>query len=318
MSRRSFAVLACGLLAAVAVSVIAGQNDAAKPKQAQGGGPPAASAAEEPRDADRQAIRQSSRAFSAAFDKHDAKAVAAFWTEQGEYQEESGEVVRGRPAIEKAFAEFFKENPRTSVEVRIDSIHFPARDLAIEEGILRQSGGPADLPSSTFYSVIHVREGGEWKIAISREWSGGHDRLDDLEWLLGRWQGGLKDHEISLSFEKDPKGPFVLGRFVKKVAGKTTASGSMKIGFDAQRGRLHSWHFDDDGGHGESLWVRDGHRWVMDAIGVSPSGAEHAAVNVLTRIGPDEFTWRSIDRVSGDEALPDTLPVKLTRVTAGK
>ena len=52
-------------------------------------------------------------------------------------------MLRGRAAIEKAFAEFFKEHPKSKVEVRIESIHFPARNLAIEEGILRQSGGPA-------------------------------------------------------------------------------------------------------------------------------------------------------------------------------
>src|SRR5258708_2885455 len=105
MTRRVFALLACGLLAAVAVSVIAGPNEAARAPQAKGGGAQAAAAAaaDEPREADRQAIRQASRAFSAAFDKRDAKAVAAFWTEQGEYQEESGDVVRGHAAIEKAF-----------------------------------------------------------------------------------------------------------------------------------------------------------------------------------------------------------------------
>src|SRR5262245_56525415 len=108
MTKR-FAFLAGGLLAIVAVSVIAGQKAAAPPRQGdatQAGG----TQADEPsRDADREAIRESSREFSRAFEKRDAKAVAALWTQQGEYQDETGDVVHGRAAIEKAFADVFKE-----------------------------------------------------------------------------------------------------------------------------------------------------------------------------------------------------------------
>ena len=39
------------------------------------------------READRAAILQSGRDFTAAFEKGDAKAVAALWTEQGEYEQ---------------------------------------------------------------------------------------------------------------------------------------------------------------------------------------------------------------------------------------
>ena len=95
-------------------------------------------------------------------------------------------------------------------------------------------------------------------------------------------------------------------------------SGTIRISHDPQTGQLRSWHFDDNGGHGQSLWIRDGNRWVLDAVGVQPDGTETAAVNVLVRINNDAFTWRSLDRVAGDEALPDTPPVKLTRVAASK
>ena len=38
----------------------------------------------------------------------------------------------------------------------------------------------------------------------------------------------------------------------------------------------------------------------------SGDGAETAAVNILTRIGGDEVGWRSIDRMVGGKAQPDS------------
>ena len=53
-------------------------------------------------DADRAAIQKAAQAFAAAFNKADAKAIAAMWTENGENREASGQTFVGRAAIEKA------------------------------------------------------------------------------------------------------------------------------------------------------------------------------------------------------------------------
>src|SRR5262245_32907817 len=71
--------------------------------------PAAAKAADTTRDADVEAITKASRDFSVAFAKGDAKAIAAMWTEKGECEDASGDVVEGRDAIEKAYAETFKD-----------------------------------------------------------------------------------------------------------------------------------------------------------------------------------------------------------------
>src|SRR5262245_12536913 len=62
-------------------------------------------------EADRDAIVKAARDFAAAFNKADAKAIAAMWTENGESREASGQTFVGREAIEKAYAEFFKAHP---------------------------------------------------------------------------------------------------------------------------------------------------------------------------------------------------------------
>src|SRR5262245_16921369 len=270
-----------------------------------------------PRAADqgREAIEKSSREFAAAFERRDAKAIAGLWTENGEYEDESGELLTGRAAIEKAYADFFQEQPPAKIDVRIESIRFPSADCAIEEGMLRQVRGGKELPSSTLYRAFHVRENGQWRIASAREWGAGFDRLGDLDWLIGDWKGAARDDEFTLSFARDDKESCIVSKTLKRANGKDQSAGTMRIALDPQRSQLQSWHFDSDGGHGQSLWIRDGNSWVLDAIGVGGDGADTESVNILSRIGPNEITWRSIDRVVNGQPLPDTVPVKLTRVT---
>ena len=53
---------------------------------------------------------------------------------------------------------------------------------------------------------------------------------------------------------------------------------------------------------------------LIDSVGELLDGTDTASVNVLTRLGDDEILWRSIDRVAGNTPLPDSDPIKLTRV----
>src|SRR5262245_45302813 len=70
--------------------------------------PPAAA---EGRNEDPAAIRVTLESFADACESRDAKALAADWTVEGEYNYESGATVQGRAAIEKAFTDFFMKTP---------------------------------------------------------------------------------------------------------------------------------------------------------------------------------------------------------------
>ena len=94
---------------------------------------------------DKDAIQKSSADFQAAFEKRDAKALAGMWTENGEYEDDSGLVLRGRADIEKAYAEFFKDQPPIKIDVHVESLRFPSANCAIEEGYLRQDRGGKEL-----------------------------------------------------------------------------------------------------------------------------------------------------------------------------
>src|SRR5207249_6145529 len=101
------------------------------------GQPPAApprAAAPEERQPDQGAVRKALDSFVAAFRQGDGKAVAAHWTAEGEYTSDDGATFRGRPALEKAYADAFAKSPGNKLEVEVDTVRFPSRDTAVVEG----------------------------------------------------------------------------------------------------------------------------------------------------------------------------------------
>ncbi len=268
--------------------------------------------------ADRDAIAKSASEFAALFNKGDAKAVAALWTENGECRDADGQTFVGHAEIERSFADFFKANSGAKIEMLIKSVRFPAKDLAVEEGLVRQARSPKDLPRSTQYVAVHVREGGQWKIALSSEGGVGQDRLEDIEWLLGEWVTTIKKDAVKFSFTRDKKRPFITGKFTRTETGKEPVSGTIRIALDPETGQIRSWGFEDDGGHSQSLWVCDGKSWVLDSRGVLADGTPTSERIIVRRVGPDMITWQAVDRVLGDDSLTDMPPMRLTRVAASK
>jgi uncharacterized protein (TIGR02246 family) len=316
MKRKLFFLLAGGLIAGLGVAWAAARDDqtgkAQTQKAVKGASKPQASGDKE-HDPDRQAIHQSARAFVRAFNEGDAKAVASLWTEQAEYVDDSGAVLHGRPAIEKAYAELFKAHPKARIDVRPESVHFPTTNTAIEQGLVTLTLPGGELPITTAYRAIQVREGGQWRIAFCQEWGADQDKLEDLAWLIGSWTARPEGREVHLKFAWNEKKTLIRNQFTIKESGKVTSSGTQTIGIDPRTGQLASWTQDEEGGRGEALWFRDGNRWVVDSAGVLPDGTETLALNVITRLNDNEFLWRSVDRVVGEDEVSDTEPVKLVR-----
>ena len=52
---------------------------------------------------DAAAIASTAEAFVGAFDKGDAQAVAAFWTPDGDYIDQTGRLSKGREAMKRPF-----------------------------------------------------------------------------------------------------------------------------------------------------------------------------------------------------------------------
>jgi uncharacterized protein (TIGR02246 family) len=270
--------------------------------------------ADEPkRTSDEDAIRKASADFVKAMEKGDAKAVAAFWTEQGEYIGDDGTTIRGRKAIEAAYAKMFDKVKKLKLDVTVESIRFPSKDTAVEEGYAKSYKGNAEQPTTSRYSVLHVREGDRWLMAILRELPDEGVSLRDLDWFIGSWEAKTPDAEVRSTYEWDGKKNSIRCRFTIKEPERTLA-GTQIILCDPRTGVLRAWLFDDDGGFGDSEWTRDGKRWLIAASGVQADGGELTATNILTPVDKDSFTWQSTERTLDGEELPNIPPVKVTRV----
>jgi uncharacterized protein (TIGR02246 family) len=309
MKKTACIVLACGTLAAVTAGFLTGQDrparDTSTTDAAQAGGPK--------RPADEEAIRKASAEFTRALVKGDARALAGLWTEEGEYVAEDGTTVRGRPALEAAYAKFFAKAAPVKAEAAIESIRFVSRDSAIEEGVAKVRKGKGEEPDASRYSMLWVREDGRWRIALLREGPGEGVTLRDLDWLVGTWVAKTEDGEVRTVYEWDDNKVFLRARIT--IKGKDdTVTVTQRIGKDPRTGGLRSWLFGSDGGFGEASWSRDGKRWVLEATGVTADGGEMTATNILTPLDKDSFTWQSTDRTRNGEALVNIPPVKVTRV----
>jgi uncharacterized protein (TIGR02246 family) len=266
------------------------------------------------------AVRKTAGEFTRAFNAGDAKTVAAFWTKNGEYTGPEGETVRGRQAIGKLYAEFFKEHPKAHLEVQVESARLLGPQVAREEGTLKLKLPGDREPEVSRYSVLHVREKEGWRMASVREWVPNPDELvsiKELEWLVGDWTAKGNGGEAHTRYTWDEDRAFLRCRYTLQNDGKTLAAGTQIIGKDPAGG-LRSWLFDRSGSIGESTWTHEKGRWVIEAKVTLPDGSEMTATNILIPLGKDTFTWQSVARKAAGSELPDTPPLKVTRVKAEK
>src|SRR5436309_15464361 len=149
-------------------------------------GMPALRAAES--DARTGEITKSAKAFVEAFHKGDAKAVAAFWTPDGDYVDENSRVLKGQKAIEDSFAELFTAGKGLKLRIDVASIKFPAPDLAIEDGTSTVVAPDGTAPSRSRYTNVLIKKDGQWLLSSVREAAytepTNYERLKGLEWAL--------------------------------------------------------------------------------------------------------------------------------------
>jgi uncharacterized protein (TIGR02246 family) len=302
--------------------VVAAQPTDAASGPAAAQSKPATAAAKIDREADEKAIRATADEFVKVFNAADAKAVGALWASDAEYTDESGQSYQGRAAIEKEYADLFKEHRGATMTVTIESIRFLGPDIAVEKGVAKVKSPGSDAPLGARYTVVHARRDGHWIMVVGRDApyvpGSNEDYLKDLEWLIGDWNLAGKDGSLQLHFEWMAQRNFIKNTFTATKDGKSTLSGGQIIGWNPKLGRIVSWHFAAEGGFGNDVWAKDGSKWVIDATGVFRNGSESTSVNVLTPIDANSFTWQSLKRTLDGVSLPDTPPVKIVRVQSGK
>jgi uncharacterized protein (TIGR02246 family) len=113
----------------------------------------------------RAAIEQAGVRFAEAYARGDAKAVAAFYTEDAIAFPPGGEMVKGRPAIQEMWQSTMNDGVKSLAFEVLDV--GASGELAHETGIARMNIQPAGKDptlASIKYVVVWKRHGNDWKL----------------------------------------------------------------------------------------------------------------------------------------------------------
>ena len=262
------------------------------------------------RAADEQAIRDTTRRYLAALDQGDTKALADFWTADGDFVDENSRKFSAREFI-AGDTKAENEPARPKVKVLSAGIRFLTADSAIEDGTteLIEPDGRPSLARGRF-TAIWVRQDGQWRIASLREARGGQVAstqadLAKLDWMVGDWTATHDQTTMDVSIRWNATHTFLERDFSVLKDGKPVFSGQQRVGFDPLRRRIRSWNFDAAGGFGDGLWTASGDSWIVQGDGVLPDGTRSATISVFTPEGKDHFSWKSYlandDKPSGPQ-----------------
>lgn len=269
--------------------------------------------------ADIEEIRLTDESFAKAYASGDAAAVAAHFTTDAEYVDESGTLFQGREAIEKTLTEYFAEHPQCTLEMDIDTIRFISPGVAVEDGsttIIHDEDG--SIPVDSRYTTVHVIIDGKWLAASIRDHAPKDRRqhraeLQQLDWLKGDWIDEGDDLIVSFSCQSTDSGNFLLRKFNIQIAGREAMSGTQRIGWDPLAGKLRGWMFDSEGAYGEGLWHRDGDRWMLKTTGTTADGESASSTSIYTQVNDHTMTWQSIDHEIAGVQQPDSEVVTIVR-----
>jgi uncharacterized protein (TIGR02246 family) len=277
-------------------------------------------------DADRQAsdeaaIRKSVESYVAAFNKSDAKALAAMWSPEAVYTNPlSGEQVVGREEIEKQFASIFANAKGAKLESKSDTIKFISPNVAVEQGtakVIRTDQEPEDSE----YTAVYVKRDGQWLLDRVTEEDvpvvkSNYDKLKELEWMIGTWVDQDEQNRIETTCQWTKNRNFITRSFTMSIRDRIEMAGMQIVGWDPAAKQIRSWVFDSDGGFSEGVWKKKDKRWYIQSAGILPDGGKSSSVNIITCIDNNSFTWQSVNREVGGELLPNVDEVVVVRQTA--
>lgn len=278
--------------------------------------PPSVSKAEAPATSDRQADRDAIKAmvaqFKEAFQKGDAAAAVAFLTAEAELVPDDGTALKGRDAIQKAYAAHFEKKERLTIAMKPEKLRFTSRDTAFEDGEMTVT--TAEGSSETHpYHILYVREDGKWFISVVKEWPSESSGLDGLAWLIGTWSAKSGDVEVMNTYEWFGSKAFIKATI--SVRGKNRAFTAMQIiGVDPTTGVTRTWTFEHDGGLGEGTVMQDGPRWIFENMATLGTDSVLETTNILVPVDRDTITWQPVNLAVDGETLGNLPPTKLARV----
>jgi uncharacterized protein (TIGR02246 family) len=124
--------------------------------------------------ADEKDIRAIAAQLQEAWNRHDAKMLADLFLTDGDYVSSTGRTARGRPEVEKAFAQQWSGLYKgTKITVTTTTVHFIRKDVAVADGAfditgMRDGSGKVLGARSGMSSIVAAKKGDRWYIAALR------------------------------------------------------------------------------------------------------------------------------------------------------
>jgi uncharacterized protein (TIGR02246 family) len=258
-------------------------------------------------------LQKAAAEFVTAYNKKDAAALAALFTEDGEMTDITGKnLTSGREQIKTRYDEIFSDAP-AEIAVEVNSVRIVAPNIAIEDGTFHMT--PADdenaPPRSTTYTAVLTKSAdGAWKIASTRNLNDATDATGQLaelaNTLKGEWTSRSEDGvQLDIAFGWDPTGKFILGETLTSTSDSEPQQGSIRIGWNAARKSIIAWIFDAEGGATQSIWTRTDESWIIRAEGTTADGETITASQELKPEGADTLLWTATNRVIDGEKQPN-------------
>jgi uncharacterized protein (TIGR02246 family) len=269
-----------------------------------------------------KAIRAAIKSYLDAFNRHDAKAVAAHWSATGEFVTPGGDVLRGTEQLERDFADYFANAANVTLELADPKIEFLSPNVALETGTARVLEPNAE-PTETEYVAVHVKYSTGWKMDSVREQeivkpTSHYDQLRELEWMIGEWVDEAENATVETVCRWTTNRNFITRSFWISVRDRVDFEGTQVIGWDPVHNVIRSWVFNSDGGFGVGVWSRDGKRWTIRSLNVQPDGSQGSATVVMEQVDENTLTFQTIGREVDGVMLPNIEPVKVVRKSEAK
>jgi uncharacterized protein (TIGR02246 family) len=264
------------------------------------------------------AIRAASAAYVKAFNGRDFTALADQWAEKAELVE-GGARVAGRGPIVRSIRGWLERHPQAGLVIEVTEIEMLAAPLARVSGVMRFTRRPGDRQAASRFTSLRVLEEGKWRLVESLVAPSHAAALDDLDWLVGRWQAedAGAGATAEATYEKAAGGYAIVGR--SKLVSKTgTAIEALEvIHADRDSGVIRSRTFDSTGAQAEGILGGDGTTLEQLLVGTpadTVNGREARWVRVIAPTGDGRFTLHAIERSIDGVPLPDGQPLHFRKI----
>ena len=265
-----------------------------------------------------EAIKASSAAYVAAFNGRDFAALADQWAEKAELVE-GGARVEGREQIMRSIRGWLERHPQAGLAIEVTEVEMLAAPLARVSGVMRFTRRPGDRQAASRFTSLRVLEDGKWRLVESLVAPSHAAALDDLDWLVGRWQAedAAAGVTAEATYEKAAGGYALVGRSKLVSKGGATIEALELIHADRDSGMIRSCTFDSTGAQAEGILAGDGTTLEQLLVGTpadTVDGREARWVRTITQTGDGRFTLHAIERSIDGVPLPDGPPLHFRKI----